>query len=261
MTSPTPSEPFTGRQLYHGAAVTPATAAKLVAASIGTIYVVQLGFVKGVGISTIAASCIGNVIVVAGLVAYARHKKLTLADIGVSRPGARYFVAAFLLGLTMWLVTATLVQLIDPPSSTTEALRDLIQQAPLVATIVALSVFPAVAEELVFRGVLARAIAARYGVTVGIAVSSTTFALYHLNPPQMVSTFVLGLVLALLTLRAHSVIPAMIVHTLNNAIAVVLSRDEGEAVRDALGDHNEVVLSVALATAMGGLLLLGKARR
>jgi membrane protease YdiL (CAAX protease family) len=260
MTSPTPSEPLTGRQLYHGAAVSPAAAAKLVAASIGTIYLVQLALVKGAGISTIAASCLGNVVVVAGLVIYARRRELSLADLGLARPRAVYVVAAVLLGLSMWLITATLVQLLDPPTRSTDALRELIQREPLVATIVALSVFPAVAEELVFRGVLARAIAARYGVVMGVAVSATTFALYHLNPPQMVSTFVLGLVLGLLALRARSIVPAIIVHTLNNAIAVVLSRDEGAELRDMLGDHGGTTLTIALAIATAGLLMIAKER-
>jgi membrane protease YdiL (CAAX protease family) len=257
MTSPTPSEPRTGPQLYHGAPLAPAAAAKLVAAAIGTIYAVQILLV-GVGALDLVASSVADLAVIAGVAWYAYDRKLTLADLGLRRAPARFTVAAVLLGVSMWCVTAWLVVLVQPPGDPGK-LQQLVEQTPLVPTLFALAVLPALAEEIVFRGVLARALAARLGATVAIAISAATFALYHLFPPQVVSTFVLGLVLGLLAVRSRSIVPSIIVHVLNNTVAIVLARDEVPRIGTWMTDNPEVTLSGAVVLVGCGVALGAKA--
>jgi membrane protease YdiL (CAAX protease family) len=76
-----------------------------------------------------------------------------------------------------------------------------------------------VSEELVFRGVLLRGFAGRYGDRTGILLSATFFALMHLYAIKLLSTFLLGVLLAWLTLRLGSIWPGVMAHAMNNPLA------------------------------------------
>ena len=80
---------------------------------------------------------------------------------------------------------------------------------------VVLCVLPAIAEELFFRGVLAECLS-KTGQTAGVMTVALCFALYHGNLTQFLYQFVYGLGLGFLTLKARSLIPAVIAHFINN---------------------------------------------
>lgn len=68
-------------------------------------------------------------------------------------------------------------------------------------------------EEFVFRGVLFRQLAARFGISTSILITSTLFGLVHgLDPFTFIRTFVLSAVLCLLYARTGSVFAAAILH-------------------------------------------------
>ncbi len=228
----------------------------MVAAAVGTIYAVQIVLV-GLGTLELVASSVSDLVVIVLLFAFARRRRITAADLGLRRTPARFVVAALLLGLSMWYVTAWLVQLIGPPGDT-EKLQQLVKEAPFALTLVALTVFPALAEELVFRGVLVPALAAKFRAGFASALSAATFGIYHLFPPQVVSTFVLGLVLALLAIRSRSIVPSIIVHLLNNTIAIVLAREEIPALNAWMTDYPAITLSGAIVLAGCGIALGAK---
>ncbi|HEY5927264.1 MAG TPA: CPBP family intramembrane glutamic endopeptidase [Kofleriaceae bacterium] len=256
MTSPTPSEPRTGQQLYHAAPFTLAQAAGVTATAIATIYVVQIVLV-GTGVPDLVAAAISDSAVLVGVVVYLRGRGLRLHDAGVRRTPPRFIAAAVLLGLSMWYLTASVVELVDPPGDT-EKLQQFVTQTPLVPTLVALTIFPALAEELVFRGILTRTLVSRYRYPVAVAISAAVFGAYHLNPPQILTTFLLGLVLAHLTLRSGSIVPSIIVHLLNNTIAIVLPRNEVPAATAWIIANPAMMLTVALAAVGCALAISAK---
>jgi len=256
MTSPTPSEPRTGHQLYHATRIAPATAAKLVAASIATLYATQI-LMKALGTPDLLASMTSDLAVVAVVIAVALHRGWTAAHFGLRPVKPRFFVAGLLVGVSMWYLTAWLVALLQPPGDT-QALERFVSRAALVPTIAAIALFPAIAEELIFRGILVRSLASHFRTGVAITISAAVFGLYHLFPPQMVSTFGFGLVLGFLTLRADSLVPAFIAHLLNNTIAIVLSRDEIPGANEWLFSHPAVVLAVAASCVAAAITLVAK---
>ena len=79
-----------------------------------------------------------------------------------------------------------------------------------------LAAAPAICEELLFRGVVLTALRDRFRPKTGVIISSLLFSVYHLNPAQMPTAFVLGLILGWLTLRSGSIWPAILVHALHN---------------------------------------------
>jgi membrane protease YdiL (CAAX protease family) len=78
----------------------------------------------------------------------------------------------------------------------------------------------AVAEELLFRGLLLTAVQQRLGNTDAVAVVAALFALIHLDLQQFFLYCVLGGACGLLTVRSGSVWPAVVLHAAFNGTAV-----------------------------------------
>jgi membrane protease YdiL (CAAX protease family) len=245
--------------LYHVDAVAPVAATKLVATAIVVIYAVQIALFSA-GLIELAAAAIGDIAVLVGLGLYARARKLTRAHLGLRRPAPAFLLAAVLIGVSAWYVNLWIVVLVAPPGGT-GGLKAIVEQTPLVSTLAAIAVLPAIVEEIIFRGVFARALATRMFPIAAIAISSVVFSAYHLLPAQIVSTFGLGLALAYLTLRADSAIPAMLGHLLNNAIVIVVSRDEVPSVGAWMGAHSTVMLGITVATLATGVAIAARGRR
>ncbi len=93
--------------------------------------------------------------------------------------------------------------------------------SPLVLFL-AVGVFPAIVEELIFRGILYRYLR-RHGCAFAAFASSLLFGLIHLNVLQAIFAFALGLVLCYAYERSGRLIFPMILHFLNNSLMVVLT--------------------------------------
>ncbi|MDB5345660.1 MAG: Abortive infection protein [Schlesneria sp.] len=79
--------------------------------------------------------------------------------------------------------------------------------------------FPGVGEELFFRGFLSRGLVSRYGVYWGSISTAFLFGAMHIHPVQASGAFMLGLVLQFVFLTTQSLWGAVLLHTLNNALA------------------------------------------
>jgi hypothetical protein len=77
------------------------------------------------------------------------------------------------------------------------------------------------AEETFFRGFLLGSLAPRLGGAGAAVVSSLLFALAHLTPGVMVPIFILGLLLSWLYLKTRSIVPGLIAHSAQNALALL----------------------------------------
>lgn len=89
-------------------------------------------------------------------------------------------------------------------------------------TLLSLVVFAPIFEELLCRGVVLGSLRDRYGATVAWLVSALFFGVLHVQPVQVVSATVVGLVLGYVYLATDSLWPSMILHALNNAAAYLL---------------------------------------
>jgi membrane protease YdiL (CAAX protease family) len=239
MTSPT--EPRTP-QLYQALAIT--------GLGIATIYGFQL-VLSSLGVLEIVASAVADVVTVAALLWLARTRRV---DLGLRMPPARFLVAGLLVGLSAWYIALEIVLWVQPPGDE-RLLQRVVEQGSLAPALLGLALLPALAEELVFRGALARGLATRWPRWAAIVVSAAVFAVYHLIPSQMLGVLPLGLALGLLAVQSGSVVPGMIAHLTNNAIALVLSRDELPSVSRAVTARPEMAL-VAAIVALGCATLL-----
>lgn len=94
----------------------------------------------------------------------------------------------------------------------------------LAFTVAMLAVVPGICEELLFRGYAQRQFERALGVSGGILLSGVLFGMYHLRLSQLLPLSVLGIYLAYLTWRTGSLLPAIVVHFLNNAVSVGVGR-------------------------------------
>lgn len=94
--------------------------------------------------------------------------------------------------------------------------------ASIIMYTISLSIIPPLVEEFAYRGVVLGSLR-QYGDGFAILVSSVLFGLMHANFLQTPGTFIVGLILGFLTVRLNSILPAMIIHFLNNFSAVILT--------------------------------------
>ena len=92
--------------------------------------------------------------------------------------------------------------------------------ASLLVFLLMYVLLPPVLEELLFRGVLLFRLR-RFGDGFAVALSSFIFALMHHNLVSMPGIFLTGLLFGYLTILSGSLVPAMLMHLLNNSIAVL----------------------------------------
>ncbi|GFI40849.1 CPBP family intramembrane glutamic endopeptidase [Thomasclavelia cocleata] len=75
-----------------------------------------------------------------------------------------------------------------------------------------------ISEELIFRGLILGKLK-QYGNVFASIIVSLLFALIHGNLPQSIPTFIVSLFLCWVTLQSNSIIPAISIHMINNAVA------------------------------------------
>ncbi len=109
----------------------------------------------------------------------------------------------------------------DDPSKSTAGRA--IGMNGLIPALILVSLFAPIIEEVVYRGTLFPAIKKRYGLVVGILLSSFIFAVVHINPLQIIGAFALGPYLCWMYHRLGSIIPGMILHGLHNAAVMLIT--------------------------------------
>jgi membrane protease YdiL (CAAX protease family) len=96
------------------------------------------------------------------------------------------------------------------------ALHDIAQGFPLVLLWPAFALMPGLAEELLFRGVLQRAIVKP---ALAVIASGVGFALFHVDPVHVVGVLPLGIFLAWVAQRSNTSV-TIFAHVMNNSIAL-----------------------------------------
>lgn len=94
---------------------------------------------------------------------------------------------------------------------------------PFWMSLLCIGIIPAFVEEFAFRGVILGALRKRASDGMAIFVSSFLFALVHGNLQQIPFAFIVGLILAYSVVYTGSIIPAMVIHFLNNTCTVFLN--------------------------------------
>jgi membrane protease YdiL (CAAX protease family) len=92
----------------------------------------------------------------------------------------------------------------------------------LVLALIGIGLAPAIAEELLCRGLVQRGLLARFRPVVAIPLASAFFGALHVDPVHAVFASLLGLYLGLAAYLAGSTRAAIACHAANNLLAVVV---------------------------------------
>lgn len=86
--------------------------------------------------------------------------------------------------------------------------------------IIVIVILAPVLEEFIFRGVILHRLIKKTSITGGVLISSILFGVLHAD---MIGAFFFGVITALLFLKTGNLLIPILVHMINNAIAVALS--------------------------------------
>ncbi len=103
-----------------------------------------------------------------------------------------------------------------------ESIKPLGETAPIGLLFLVVAVAPAIGEEVIFRGIIGRGLVARHGILAGVIMTSVLFAAVHIHPAHVVSLLPLAFFIHLVYLATRSILAPMLLHLLNNSLAVVL---------------------------------------
>jgi len=151
-------------------------------------------------------------------------------------------VAIFSSQVLSWLV--------DEPSEHLRMMEQIMKAHAdefLVGLLLIVAVVPGLAEELMFRGYIQTRLAERWHPVAAVGVTAIMFSVVHLDPLHMLGVVPLGLWLGAVAWRADSIVPAMLCHAFNNALAVAATKyGQMPTLEVALDPMTKAALAISL---------------
>jgi membrane protease YdiL (CAAX protease family) len=118
-----------------------------------------------------------------------------------------------------------------PRSSTLESLAEALAGLTgehFIWAVLIIGIMPGMSEEFLFRGYIQTRLSQRWRIGWSIAAAALMFAVYHMDFSQGLLAFGMGLYLGWLAERAGSIVPAILAHSANNTVAVLVSGSKAD---------------------------------
>jgi ABC-2 type transport system permease protein/sodium transport system permease protein len=163
-------------------------------------------------------------------------------------------LAALVLGLSFWVIGHEVVLVVKNlrELSLDPKFMELVQEyvsrvrsLPAAVVVLMMAVTPAIFEELFFRGYLLPALRTRTSPAVAIVLSAVAFGLFHgINPnplaaERVLSSTLVGMLLGWVRWRTGTVLPGIVLHTVNNALLILLVYYEPQLTAAGIGISSE----------------------
>lgn len=132
-----------------------------------------------------------------------------------------FFLGTFVAGISGIFVCDAVSALADFLPNLMEDTFDSLENSLL--GIIAIVIVGPVLEEMLFRGAITTELLKHYSPKVAIVLSALMFGVFHINPAQILTATLMGLLLAWLFYRTRSLMPGILVHILNNGLSVYYS--------------------------------------
>lgn len=158
-----------------------------------------------------------------------KSAKEVLAFSGYRKCGVRELLVALLIGCLVPFMSMGLSMfwqiiliLFGYTPSGSSSIPSQFTPSYFLLSILITAVLPAICEEFANRGGLLTVMRSTHSKNKTILIIGIAFGLFHQNITQVFYTAILGALLAYLVLETGSVLPAMIVHFMNNFVSVYL---------------------------------------
>lgn len=154
--------------------------------------------------------------------------KKTLVDFGYSKINLFPILICIFIGVLCYFLNISIASFFgsiirlcgyeNAPTLATSSTTDYSITA-FIINVVTVAVLPAICEETAHRGLLLKGFST-LGIKKAIIFSSLLFGLMHLNINQFFYATVLGFIIALTVIISKNIIPAIIIHFMNNFLSV-----------------------------------------
>ena len=164
--------------------------------------------------------------------------------------------------LTFWLnKTYPWLFSFDNISELADFLKNRSIEEYIILTVV-LSIFPAVSEEFLFRGLVLGSFKRDMPIHFAVLYSSVLFGIIHFSWLQGVAAGFIGIYLAFMVATLKSIIPAILAHFLNNLSWCIMAR-YGTPYNKELISHgyNSVIILISLFIFIGAVFMLISRRK
>lgn len=160
--------------------------------------------------------------------------------------GTYWFVVAGMLVVQFIfsLAAITLTELVAPWMD--DSLAG-VGEGSLLVAVIGLAILPPLVEEIAFRGILLERFAVKWRVGVAVVVAAVLFGILHADP---VGAGMFGVVTGLLYLRTGSLWPGIIIHFVNNLVAVTAIRMTDSAAATPTPELSDSLISAGLFLAL-----------
>lgn len=137
----------------------------------------------------------------------------------VARFSASGFNPNIILSGIVWIVAAQIV--LEPIMALLPSVDNAGVGRGFWACVTAM-VFAPVCEEMLCRGIILETLRRRWGKAVAVAVSALFFGIVHVEPATALAGVVVGTIFGMIYLRTSSLFSTIILHSINNSIALAL---------------------------------------
>jgi len=148
----------------------------------------------------------------------------------------------FFIGILLWIAAVIVSGIysyyamrILPSEELIESFDYIFSETTFTQQVVIMAVIPAVVEEMFFRGIMFNSLKKKTGVKVAAVVSSLLFASMHFSLIKIFPTFLLGVVFTYVVYKTGSILPAVVLHFINNFMSVAVQHLMPNAELDNLG--------------------------
>ena len=144
-------------------------------------------------------------------------------------------MASILVGIAFTVVTDEIDRIVQLFFPMPEILRNAIEESlkiqstsDLIIIIISAVFLAAIVEEMLFRGFVQTSFEYHFDVTKAVMSSALIFTIVHFNPWWAIQVMIIGIILGVMAWKSNSIIPSMIVHLINNGIALIFANSKPE---------------------------------
>ena len=170
------------------------------------------------------------------------------------------FAAAVMIMATAFIMEPVHLLLPETTPEYELQMKMAIEIPPVWVSFIATCIYAPFFEEWLCRGIILRGLAKRYHPAIAITVSAAFFGLIHANIWQGVPAFLIGLVLGYVYYKSGSLKLSMLMHMVNNVIALILLQipqcKEADSMMDLMSPWGYAGAYIALTVAFVAALIV-----
>ena len=180
---------------------------------------------------TFVSFIVGQGSMMAPLIIYLKYKNLSIFSsvrLKTIKCNTMIYVALFSLGLIILSDEMDrIIQVFVPTPEYIIDLNYLLKPEGVfsgVLLFIAVAILAPLGEEIIFRGFLQQILETHWkDTTRAVLFTALIFSIIHMNPYWFIQIYILGVVLGFLAWKTQSIIAPLILHGLNNSMALLLS--------------------------------------